>query len=338
MRIEHTITTISWIPSEAFTGMARLTEQMGVMHHDQPPPDEIGDPDSGQLERLRDADGFRFANRLRAWVDVDDGRISATYGHVGGGAIGSTTLHLGVGAVTVSAVALPDLRPEPEVGDGWVRFTQTAGGRTGVPAPRPTRRPPFVRYFAPIAWTTLELTIWADGRHEGRLVGASGFPRHWVYGGDGRLVAKSGLTDLKNWMKTSFGSNTPWGDSDSPALVTAVETALERQLSTELMQGGARPEVRRLDAGQALVRQGDGGHEVFVLLDGVVAVEVDGVAVAEIGPGAVLGERAALEGGIRTSTITTVTPCRVAVARADQIDRERLARLAEGHRREDQQT
>ena len=72
-----------------------------------------------------------------------------------------------------------------------------------------------------------------------------------------------------------------------------------------------------------------------MLLDGVVAIEVDGEPVAEIGPGAVLGERAALEGGLRTSTIRTVTACRVAVARADQIDRERLAELSEGHRREE---
>jgi len=62
---------------------------------------------------------------------------------------------------------------------------------------------------------------------------------------------------------------------------------------------------------------------------------VDGHPIAEIGRGAVLGERAALQGGVRSSTIMAVTPCRVAVARADQIDRERLARLAEGHRRED---
>ena len=149
------------------------------------------------------------------------------------------------------------------------------------------------------------------------------------------LEAKSGLTDLKSWLGSAFGSGTPWGESDSPALVTAVETALERQLSTELMQGGARPEVRRLEAGQNLVRQGEPGDEVFVLLDGVVAIDVDGTPVAEIGPGAVLGERAAIEGGRRTSTIRTVTRCRVAVARADQLDRDRLVRLAEGHRREE---
>jgi hypothetical protein len=336
MRIERAITTISWIPSEAFTGVSKLTEQMGLAHYDQPPPDDIGGPDGGVLEQLRDADGFRFANQLRAWVEVKDGQITTSYGHIGSGMIGSTRLNLGVGAVTVPAVPLPDLQPQAEVGDGWVRFTQTAGGRTGVPAPRPTRKPPFVQYFAPIAWTTLELTIWADGRHEGRLVGASGFPRHWVYDNDGRLEAKSGLTDLKNWLGTAFGPRTPWGDTDSPALVTAVETALERRLSTELMQGGAKPDIRRVPADQALVRQGEPGTELFVLLDGVVAIDVNGEPVAEIGPGAVLGERAAIEGGMRTSTIRTVTPCRVAVAAADQVDPARLAELAEGHRREQQ--
>jgi hypothetical protein len=335
VRIERTVTTISWIPSEAFTGVSRLTQQFGLAHYDPPPPDDIGGSESRQLDRLRQADRFRFANRLRAWIEVDADGVIVDQGHAGAGSIGSTTLNVGVGTITVRAVPLPDLRAEPEVGKGWVRFTQTAGGRTGVPAPRPTRKPPFVQYFAPIAWTTLELTIWADGRHEGKLVGASVFPRHWVYGDEGRLEAKSGLTDLKNWLGSAFGDRTPWGATDSPALVTAVETELERQLSTEVMQGGAKPEVVRLDAGRTVVEQGDPGEDLFVLLDGVVAIEVDGESVAEIGPGAVLGERAVLEGGLRTSTIRTVTPCRLAVAHADQIDRERLAQLAEGHRREE---
>ena len=51
-----------------------------------------------------------------------------------------------------------DLHAEPEPVDGGLRFLQTAGGRTGVPAPRTVRRPPFVQYHAPIVWTTLELT------------------------------------------------------------------------------------------------------------------------------------------------------------------------------------
>jgi len=47
------------------------------------------------------------------------------------------------------------------------------------------------------------------------------------------------------------------------------------------------------------------------------------------------GERAVIEGGLRTSTLTAVTPVRVAVARGSAIDRAALAELAEGHRLED---
>jgi CRP-like cAMP-binding protein len=73
-----------------------------------------------------------------------------------------------------------------------------------------------------------------------------------------------------------------------------------------------------------------------VLLDGVVSVEVDGKPVAEIGPGAVLGERALLEGGVRTSTLRAATTCKVAAATGDQLDRSALADLSVGHRREEQ--
>jgi hypothetical protein len=223
------------------------------------------------------------------------------------------------------------------VGDGFVTFRRTAGGRTGVPAPRRVNRPPFVQLSAPLAWTTLELTIHADGRTEGSLAGASPFPRHWVYGGEGKLAAKSATIDFKEWWRNAFGVHSPWGDEDSAALATAVETALERELSGRIMRGGAKPKVRKLKEGKALVTQGDAGSEMFLLLDGVLSVEVDGEPVAELGPGSVVGERAILEGGRRTSTLRARTPCKVAVARGVDIEPSVLEELREGHRREDEQ-
>lgn len=183
-------------------------------------------------------------------------------------------------------------------------------------------------------WTTLELTLHADGRVEGGLVGATTFPRHWVYDADGVLVAKSGVTDFSGWYHTVFTDNTPWGSQESTAFVTAAETALERELSSTIMRG-ARPKVARLEAGATLVEQGDSGTDLFVLLDGVLAVVVDGEEVAQVGPGAVLGERAGLGDGRRTSTLRAVTHCRVARAARDQLDPQVLHELAEGHRRED---
>ncbi|CAN5368110.1 hypothetical protein BH20ACT9_BH20ACT9_04600 [soil metagenome] len=329
MRIESSVTSVSWIPSEAVTGVTKVPFELGLSHYDQPLPDVLGD-----LDALRVADRFRFANELRAWVEVSDGRVTA-HGHVGHGHIGSTTVRLGGRSMTFAAVAYPDLRPEPEVGDGWVRFVQTAGGRTGAPMPRRVNRPPFVQISAPTAWTTLAVTIHADGSSRHEVVGASPFPRHWVYDRDGKLSHKTGMIDFKTWSAESFGDHSPWGDRDSPALVTEVETALERQLSVLIMGGDDKPGMRTLKKGEALVEQDEPGDELHLLLDGVLAVEIDGGTVAEVGPGAVTGERAILEGGTRTATLRALTPCRVAVAPGDRIDRDALVALAGTHRRED---
>jgi hypothetical protein len=328
MRIETSVTSISWIPSEAVAGSTRAPFDLGISHYDAPPPDVLGD-----LEALREADRFRFCNRLAVAVEVDGGRIvDATY--TGGGLIGSTTLRLGARRLTFQAFAMPDLRAEPDVGDGWVRFTQTAGGRTGVPLPRKVRHPPFVQWHAPLAWTTLSVTVHADGAVEAGLAGASTFPRHWVYDHDGALLEKSGLIDYKRWSSAAFGRHSPWGDQDAAVFVTAVESALERSLSESVMRGAEQPAIRTVKRGKALVEQGKEGDEVFLVLDGVLAVEVDGERLAEYGPGAILGERAALEGGRRTSTLVAVTRCKVASVHADQLDRSKLAELSEGHRRE----
>jgi hypothetical protein len=328
MRIESTVSSITWIPSEAVRGMLKMPFDMGVTHYDPAPPDVIED-----LDALRLADRFRFANQLAAWIEVEDGQVVG-HGCSGGGLIGATTVRVAGLQSSFAAVALPDLRPSPEVRPDSVRFVQTAGGRTGLPTPRRVRHKPFVQLSAPLAWTTLSLTLHADGRVEREVVGASPFPRHWIYDGDGSLCAKSGLIDFTEWYRTAFGKHTPWGDRESPALVTSVETALERELSRLIMAGSARPAVRTLTAGSALVRQGDPGDELFLLLDGVLRVDVDGEPLTEIGPGAILGERAVLEGGVRTSSLTAVTACRVAVASAAQVDRAALEELATGHRRE----
>jgi cyclic nucleotide-binding protein len=330
VRIESSVTSLSWIPSEAVRGMTKLPFEMGMAHYDPPPPDLLDD-----LDGLREADRFRFANELRAWIEVEDGRVVA-WGQSGRGHIGSTTVRVGPKAVVFPAVAFPDLRPDPEVSETAVRFVQTAGGRTGVPAPRRVRRPPFVQVAAPLAWSTLVLTIQADGSSDWEVAGASPFPRHWIYDHSGALAAKTGMIDFSGWYRTAFGRYTPWGDEESPALVTVAETALERQLSARIMQPGAKTKVKKFSAGRTLVEQGEPGDSLFLLLDGVLEVEVDGVKVAEVGPGAILGERAVLEAGARTATLRAVTPAKVAIARADQIDAEALTEVSRGHRREEQ--
>jgi hypothetical protein len=328
MRIESSVTAVSWIPSEAVEGLPKVPFTMGVAHYDDPPPDVIED-----LDALREADAFREANELRAYVEVEDGKITG-YGHLGRGHLGVTRMKLGPRELSVAAVALPTIQGEPEVGDGWVRFTQTAGGRTGMPAPRRVRGKPFFQINSAIAWTTLALTIKADGTTEHELIGASPFPRHWIYDKEGKLVQKSGMIDFDEWYRESYGRNTPWGEEDSPAFVTEVESALERELSRSIMREGAASKPKRVEAEETLTEQGDPGDELYLLLDGVLAVQVDGETVAEVGPGAILGERAVVEGGKRTATLRAVTPAKFVAVPAAEIEPSALEELAGEHRRE----
>jgi hypothetical protein len=328
MRIESSVTSISWIPSEAVTGMTKLPFEVGVTHYDNPPPDVIDD-----LEGLGAADGFRFANRLRAWIEVENGKI-VDHAYAGGAVMGSTTVRLGKQA-TFQAIGFPELQREPEVTPTSVRFVQTAGGRPAIPAPRRVRHPPFVQLKGPTVWSTLGLTIGVDGTARFDLAGASSFPRHWVYDAAGKLAQKAGLTDFKEWYRHAFGKHTPWGDEDSKVLVTTVETALERELSRVVMRGAGEPKIRKLRKGKTLTKQGEPGDEVFLLLDGILSVNVDNEPLAELGPGAILGERAVLQGGVRTSTLRAVTKCKVAAVPADHLDPEALTEISKSHRREE---
>jgi Cyclic nucleotide-binding domain len=331
MRIESSVTSLTWIPSEAIKGMPKLPFEWGIAHYDDPPHDRLVD-----LDVLQENDLFREANELKAWIEVDDEGKIVDHGYSGGARIGVTRLKLGRREVAFPAVQYPLIQAEPEVSEGSVRFAQSAGGHMGLPAPRRVTGKPFMRIRSASAWTTLELTISADGSSQHRLIGASPFPRHWIYDKDGVLAEKSGTIDFQRWYRESHGKNTPWGEEDSPTLATAVESELERELSASIMRSGAKLERRTLDTGEALMKQGEEGRELFLLLDGIVDVEVDGEVVAEIGPGALLGERALLEGGERTATVWATTPVRVVVVPPEAVDESALQELAAGRRREEE--
>ena len=304
--------------------MPKLPFELGVARYDEPPPEHL---EEGDLERLRAEDCFREANRLAVWIDVEEGRI-VDQGYEGTGLVGSTIFSPSVTGITIPGVAFEVLRQEPETQDNAVRFVQTVGGRAGFPAPRRVTGRPFVRIQSATAWTTLALTVRADGSSDHELVGASTFPRHWVYDRAGDLVAKTGTIDFKTWYQEAHGERTPWGDEESEAFVTAAESALEREISRVLMAGKMIPERRTLELDETLVEQGAPGDELYLVLDGVLAVVIDGAEVAEIGPGAIVGEKAVLKGGTRTATLSARTRCRVAVIPGELVDRQKLEGLA----------
>jgi hypothetical protein len=202
MRVEATVTTMSWIPSDIVRGMIRAGMAAGLTHVDDPPPASIG---PGEVHELSARDRFRWANVLTGWAEVEDGRVvEAGYAPGSGLVIGVTRIRVGPVTVTLRAGRLPTLQRDPELAeDGSVRLVQTVGGRTGAPFPRPVPHRPFAQWLSPVVWTTLAMTVHPDGSSAVELVGASPFPRHWVYDAQGRLAAKSGVTDQESWTRNA---------------------------------------------------------------------------------------------------------------------------------------
>ena len=199
------------------------------MHYDPPPPLTLSDVDG-----MRRRGEFRFANRVGAYIDVEDGRIAGA-GYRGGVLMGLTPITAGPLRVMLPAKANRDIQWQPAIGATEATFVQTAGGRPGFSLLKPTWRWPFLVTKPFTIWTTITLTINVDGSCTQALAGASPFPRHWLYDDAGHLVEKSALTRNQVWARTIFGAHTPWGGEDQTVDVAEPETQLERALADEVM-------------------------------------------------------------------------------------------------------
>ena len=303
--------------------------EKGIMHYDPPPPLCVTD-----LGPMRRRGEFRFANILRAWIDVENGEIR-DYKYAGGVTMGLTPITAGPLRVMLPTKPNAVIRREPQLTGDGVTFVQTAGGRPGFSFLKPSHHWPFLVTRPFTIWTTIELTIKADGTSSQRLAGSSPFPRHWLYDDDGHLVEKAALTRAKVWLNTVYGTRTPWGGQDQTPIVAPPETELERAMSEQIMQGGERPAIRSVQAGEFLFRQAEQGTSIAVILDGNFEVRVNGKVIGHAGPGTVVGERALLEGGQRTADLRALTDCRVAEATPGPLTIEQLGELAQGHHNED---
>ena len=81
----------------------------------------------------------------------------------------------------------------------------------------------------------------------------------------------------------------------------------------ELQRVGQLTDVMDLSSGRVLMRQGETGSEMMVLVDGTVSVRRDGAVLAERGPGEVLGEMALLSDAPRSATVTLTSDARLLV-------------------------
>jgi hypothetical protein len=275
----------------------------------------------------------RFANRLAAWIEVDGGEITGS-GYSGGLIMGVTPLTAGPFRLMLPTKRNPEIRHEPQVIEDEVTFVQTVGNRPGFSIVRPSVHWPFILTRPFTIWTTVELTIQAEGSARQRLVGASPFPRHWLYDDGGELVEKAALTRASLWLRTVFGTHTPWGGEDEAPVTAQPESEVERALSEQIMRGDCGPAIRSLQAGDFLFRQAEEATSIALILDGNFEVRVDDEVVGRVGPGTVVGERAALEGGRRTADLRALTDARVGEVAAQSLNAELLNELSLGHHRE----
>ena len=190
MRIESSVTSLSWIPSEAVTGMNKAAFEAGFTHYDEPPPDVLDD-----LEELRDADRFRFANHLRG-LDRGRGRPDRRLRLRRRRAHGRDDRAARPAWPRRSRRSrCPTCSAEPE------RRRRRGCGSCRPPAAAPALPAP--RRVQPPAVRAVRRRRWCGRRSRSRSTptaapsasssGASPFPRHWVYDDDGKLVgARSG--------------------------------------------------------------------------------------------------------------------------------------------------
>jgi hypothetical protein len=245
----------------------------------------------------------------------------------GGGRLGSTTIRLGPRVLTFAAVALPDLPAPPEVHPDRVRFTLTAGGHTGVAVPRHIPHPPFVRLTAPLAWSTIALTVYLDGSSRCEIAGASAFPRHYLHDSEGKLTHKSALIRYHDWLRRSEQERSPWGGVQQTVPVAEARSGVERSLADAILVSGSYRQ-HRLPAGAMLSDRPIADDEVHVLLDGLLVIEIDQRPAVEAGPGAIFDPALRTPGSKEHVTVRAQTPCRLAVLPRDQLDSQALLGVA----------
>ena len=333
MKIESRVVAVSWIPSEAIKGAMKAPFELGIAHYDEPLPDVLGDP-----------------RRLAGARPLPLRRTTC-----GRGSRSTTTVPSP--ATGTRAGARSARRPWGDGGGiGDVpgrRLSRPAGrarGRRRLGALPPDRRRP---HRGAGAAPRRQAAVRAVPRAH-RLVDALAHDPHRRHGrvGPRRAPARSrgtGSTDpTAHWPRspawstsrtgtvTPFGDYSPWGGEDSPALVTAVESALERELSRVIM-GEGKPKIRKLKEGATLTEQGEEADAIYLLLDGVLQVRRRRRARSPS------WARARSSASGRCSRAVAGRPrsprsrrCKVAEARKVELDMAKLAEISEGHRREDQ--
>jgi CRP/FNR family cyclic AMP-dependent transcriptional regulator len=84
------------------------------------------------------------------------------------------------------------------------------------------------------------------------------------------------------------------------------------------------PNLVEIPAGQVLCREGEVGHDMYVLVSGTAEITSGHVVLEEVGAGDIVGELGVIDTTPRIATVTALTDCVFAA-----IDRQRFRFLVE---------
>jgi len=88
-------------------------------------------------------------------------------------------------------------------------------------------------------------------------------------------------------------------------------TVFDRKMMEELVAAFKSRPPQAFPPTRIIMKEGDAGKNMYVLIKGKVTVSIQGVVVERVGPGGVFGEMALVDQGTRAASATATTDCQL---------------------------
>ena len=155
----------------------------------------------------------------------------------------------------------------------------------GLPAPRRVSGKPYFQVASASAWTTLQLIIYADGTSKHRLARRLAVPAALDLRRRRRPRRQERRDRLRAVVARVVRPEHAVGRGRLAGARLRRGVGLERQLSRIVMADAKVLPRHKLAKGETLIEQDEPGTNMFLILDGMLDVEVDGEIVAEVEAG-----------------------------------------------------
>jgi CRP/FNR family cyclic AMP-dependent transcriptional regulator len=88
-------------------------------------------------------------------------------------------------------------------------------------------------------------------------------------------------------------------------------TVFDKRMTEELVSAFRSRPPQTFPATRVIMKEGDAGKNMYILIRGKVSVSIQGIVVERVGPGGVFGEMALVDQGTRAASATAATECQL---------------------------